>query len=183
MTDREDILVEKARSGDTSAQKAIYSRHVRYLAAVCSRYIINPEDVRDVLQESFLKIFSSLDLFEFRGEGSLRAWMCRIVLNKTMNFMQRNGRIRFTDLAQAEEPATDDGPELDNIPAEIIHQAIRELPDGYRTVFNLYVVEEKSHREIAQLLNIKESTSASQLHRAKMALASRLKSLYESIQQ
>lgn len=185
MTDREDILVKKARNGDASAQKAIYSRHVRYLTAVCSRYIINPEDVRDVLQESFLKIFSSLDSFDFRGEGSLRAWMCKIVVNMTMNFMQRNGRMKFTDLAEAGE-ATSEEPDIDNLPAEIIHKAIRELPDGYRAVFNLYVLEEKSHREIAQILNIKESTSASQLHRAKTALASRLKkyqSLFESVQQ
>ena len=73
-----------------------------------------------------------------------------------------------------------DEPETDNLPADVIYRTIRELPEGYRAVFNLYVIEERSHREIAEMLNIKESTSASQLHRAKMMLASKLKE-YQSV--
>ncbi|MDE6503495.1 MAG: sigma-70 family RNA polymerase sigma factor [Muribaculaceae bacterium] len=180
MTGSEELLLKRARAGDAGAQRAIYSSHVRYLTAVCSRYILDPEDVRDVLQESFLKIFSSLNSFEFKGEGSLKAWMSRIVVNMTMNFLRRNGKIKFADLDEADRTVMTDEPETDNLPADVIYRTIRELPEGYRAVFNLYVIEERSHREIAEMLNIKESTSASQLHRAKMMLASKLKE-YQSV--
>lgn len=180
MTGSEELLLKRARAGDAGAQRTIYSSHVRYLTAVCSRYILDPEDVRDVLQESFLKIFSSLNSFEFKGEGSLKAWMSRIVVNMTMNFLRRNGKIKFADLDEADRTAMTDEPETDNLPADVIYRTIRELPEGYRAVFNLYVIEERSHREIAEMLNIKESTSASQLHRAKMMLASKLKE-YQSV--
>ncbi len=176
ITDKEDILVERARTGDRSAQKTLYRLHIRYLTAVCTRYIINPEDVKDVLQESFMRIFSSLWAFEYRGPGSLKGWMSRIVVNQSMKFLERSGRMVFTELtSDTESSAGYHEPDLDEVPASVIHGLIRELPDGYRTIFNLYVIEEKSHKEIAGMLNIKESTSASQLHRAKSMLAAKIK--------
>lgn len=170
----EEQIVNDARKGNIAAQKALYSRHIRYLAGVCSRYILNPEDVKDVLQESFLKIFASLHSFSYRGKGSARAWMCRIVINETMRFIRGNVMLEFTDLSDAEDIGYSE-PDIDEIPSEAIHEMIRSLPVGYRTIFNLYVIENKSHKEIADMLNIKESTSASQLHRAKALLAARLK--------
>ncbi len=175
--DDEAQIVDDARKGNIAAQKALYSLHIRYLAGVCSRYILNSEDVKDVLQESFLKIFSSLPSFIYRGKGSTRGWMCRIVINETLKFLRKTTMFEFTELTEAESSRGYDDyePDINEIPTSAIHEMIRELPSGYRTIFNLYVIENKSHKEIAALLNIKESTSASQLHRAKAILASRIK--------
>lgn len=176
ITDSEGLLVERARAGERSAQKALYKLHIRYLTAVCSRYVVNQEDVKDVLQESFMRVFSSLGDFEYRGPGSLKGWMSRIVVNQSMKFLERNGRMVFTELPpDTDGTAVHEEPDLDEVPAQVIHGLIRELPDGYRTIFNLYVIEGKSHREIASMLNIRESTSASQLHRAKSMLAAKIK--------
>ncbi len=172
--DNERILLNQARNGDSVAQRTIYMLHIRYLTAVCSRYILNPEDVKDVLQDSFIKIFSALNTFEFRGSGSLRSWMSRIVVNESLKFLKRARTFEFAELTAVEDTIPFEGPDLDLVPTGVIYELIRQLPDGYRTIFNLYIIEGKSHKEIARMLNIKEGTSASQLHRAKAMLASRI---------
>lgn len=168
-----DILA-LLKKGDEQATYRLYNRYVRYLTAICARYVSSDEDIKDIMQEAFLKIFSSVGSFDYRGEGSLKGWMARIVLNETLNTIKKNHRLTFVDF----EPERMDQPEEEadttGIAPETIHQMIRELPDGYRAVFNLYVIEEKSHKEIAELLGIKESSSASQLHRAKSILAARI---------
>lgn len=166
--------MNQARDGDSVAQRSIYMLHIRYLTAVCSRYILNPEDVKDVLQDSFIKIFSALNTFEFRGSGSLRSWMSRIVVNESLKFLKRARTFEFAELTAVEDTIPFEGPDLDLVPTGVIYELIRQLPDGYRTIFNLYIIEGKSHKEIARMLNIKEGTSASQLHRAKAMLASRI---------
>lgn len=173
--DNERLLVSGVRRGDTAAMKAVYKLHIRYLTAVCSRYIVNPEDVKDVLQESFMKIFSSIDTFEYRGEGSLKGWLTKIVINETLRFIRRNSRFDFQEITEAEASIPYEDPRLDDMDAEVIYRLIRELPDGYRTIFNLFVIEGKSHKEISEMLNIKVNTSASQLFRAKAMLAMRIK--------
>ena len=174
-TDQEQHLLRLARQNDPTAMELIYSTYVRYLAAVCSRYIINSEDVKDVLQDSFLKIFSTLDSYEYRGGGTLKSWLTKIVVNETLKFINKNNRLEFTDLAETADDIADDEPDLDCVPSQVIFDMIRRLPDGYRTIFNLYVIEGKSHKEISALLNIGESTSASQLHRAKTMLAAKIR--------
>ena len=168
--------LRKALDGDNTATEWIYRRHVRYLSALCSRYITEDEDIRDVLQESFIKIFTSLDRFRYRGEGSLKAWMAKITLNETLKFVRNNSRLPIDSIDDKDMNIADgDSMETEDIPTDVLHQLIRELPDGYRTVFNLYVIDDKSHKEIAQLLGIKENTSASQLHKAKSMLARKIK--------
>lgn len=174
-TTNEEEIIRLVQRGDTTAMKSLYGRHIRYLTAVCSRYVARDEDVKDVLQESFLRIFSSIGRFEYRGEGSLRGWMTRIVINESLKLIRREQRIETVDLKQDYAAADDPPPETGDIPAETLHEMIRSLPAGYRTVFNLYVMEQKSHREIAALLDISENTSASQLHRAKAMLAEKIK--------
>lgn len=174
-TENEENLLYLIQQGDEQAMHALYCRYVRYLTAVCSRYICCDEDVKDVLQEAFLKIFASVGSFEYRGTGSLKGWMTKIVLNETMKFVKRNARLDFVELEGEKMEISDDVPDTSDVPLSAIHSMIRELPDGYRLIFNLYVIEEKSHREIAELLGIKESTSASQLHRAKALLADKIK--------
>ena len=168
--------LRKALDGDNTATECIYRKHVRYLSALCSRYITEDEDIRDVLQESFIKIFTSLDRFRYRGEGSLKAWMAKITLNETLKFVRNNSRLPIDSIDDKDMNIADgDSMETVDIPTDVLHQFIRELPDGYRTVFNLYVIDDKSHKEIAQLLGIKENTSASQLHKAKSMLAQKIK--------
>ena len=172
----EERWLRKALDGDNTATEWIYRRHVRYLSALCSRYITEDEDIKDVLQESFIKIFTSLDSFKYRGEGALKAWMAKITLNETLKFVRNNSRLPIDSIDDKDTNIADgDSMETEDIPTDVLHQLIRELPDGYRTVFNLYVIDDKSHKEIAQLLGIKENTSASQLHKAKSMLAQKIK--------
>lgn len=177
----EERWLRKALDGDNTATEWIYRRHVRYLSALCSRYITEGEDIRDVLQESFIKIFTSLGSFKYRGEGSLKAWIAKITLNETLKFVRNNSRLPIDSIDDKDTNIADgDSMETEDIPTDVLHKFIRELPDGYRTVFNLYVIDDKSHKEIAQLLGIKENTSASQLHKAKSMLAQKIK-LYRTI--
>lgn len=172
----EERCLRKALDGDNTATEWIYRKHVRYLSALCSRYITEDEDIKDVLQESFIKIFTSLDGFKYRGEGSLKAWIAKITLNETLKFVRNNSRLPIDSIDDKDTNIADgDSMETEDIPTDVLHQFIRELPDGYRTVFNLYVIDDKSHKEIAQLLGIKENTSASQLHKAKSMLAQKIK--------
>ena len=172
----EERWLRKALDGDNTATEWIYRKHVRYLSALCSRYITEDEDIKDVLQESFIKIFTSLDSFKYRGEGSLKAWITKITLNETLKFVRNNSRLPIDSIDDKDTNIADgDSMETEDIPTDVLHQFIRELPDGYRTVFNLYAIDDKSHKEIAQLLGIKENTSASQLHKAKSMLAQKIK--------
>lgn len=172
----EERWLRKALDGGNTAIEWIYRKHVRYLSALCSRYITEDEDIKDVLQESFIKIFTSLDSFKYRGEGALKAWMAKITLNETLKFVRNNSRLPIDSIDDKDMNIADgDSMETEDIPTDVLHQFIRELPDGYRTVFNLYVIDDKSHKEIAQLLGIKENTSASQLHKAKSMLAQKIK--------
>lgn len=166
---RERKLIRQIVQGNRIAMKRFYDDYSGYLTAVCARYIPNKEDVRDILQESFLKIFNAIHKFEYKGSGSLRAWSARIVVNEALNHIKANEKMQFTDLPDGDLPNPDDErePDFEDIPTSVIMEMIRMLPPGYRTVFNLFIFENKSHKEIASILHIAESSSASQLHRAK----------------
>lgn len=174
--DPDTTLLEQIRHGDKKAMKELYCHYSGYLNAVCSRYIACDEDVRDVLQESFIKIFSSIDKFCYKGDGSLKAWMSKIAVNESLTLLNKKEKLAIVQY-ESDIPDTiddnddDEGPDTGDIPVRAIQAMIRKLPTGYRTVFNLYVFEGKSHKEIAEMLNLKESSSASQLHRAKALLA------------
>ena len=171
----EEQLLAKLREGDAAAAAQLYRLHVRYLTAVCSRYVVNDEDVKDVLQEAFIKIFSSIHRFQPKGEGALRSWMSRIVANEAIDLLKAKSRLSFSELTEDSTGMPDEEPEVEEVPAGQLQRFVQELPEGYRVVFNLYVMEGKSHREIAAMLGIKEGTSASQLHKAKCALAEKVK--------
>lgn len=166
---REQTLIQQIARGSTKAMKMFYDTYSGYLTAVCTRYISNEEDVKDILQDSFIKIFKVADKFKYRGEGSLKAWSSRIVVNEALKHIKEKQKMKETNLPNWNLPdQTDDvDPDFDDIPITVITDMIRSLPIGYRTVFNLYILENKSHKEIASLLSITENTSASQLHRAK----------------
>lgn len=171
--DNELELAVRLRQGERTALRAVYDAYARYLTAVCSRYIADDDDVKDILQEAFIRIYDAAASFEYRGSGSFKAWLTRIVVNQALKHL-RGCKTVFVPLSPQQEDLADEDPDTDQVPAEVIHKMIRELPDGYRAVFNLYVLEQRPHKEIAALLGITESTSASQLHRAKALLASKI---------
>lgn len=168
----EEKVIRKAVNGDTSAMRLLYDTHIRYLTAVCSRYIAEDDDVKEVLQESFTKILTSLGNFEYRGENSLRAWMTKIVVNEALSLLRKKSRKRSLELDDSdwELPAEETDDSLHDIPTEVIIRMIRQLPEGFRTVFNLYVFGDLSQVEIARMLKIEPKTVSSQFARAKAKL-------------
>lgn len=172
IADQEHKLAERLRSGDSAAMQDFYAQYGGRLAATCTRYVGNKEDVKDVLQDTMIKLLTNISNFEYRGKGSLQAWATRLVINQSISFLREKKRQEWTELTWdlPDIPEKED-PSVDDLPPEVIQQFICQLPTGYRTVFNLYVLEEKSHQEIARLLGIKQASSASQLHRAKALLA------------
>ena len=175
-------LVERIRQKDrmkTESQRAmsqLYQMYVEELSSVCYRYVPDEDDVKDVLQNSFVKIFMSLPNFEYRDEPSFMGWMVRVVVNEALHFMRSRKRLLFVELdTNILEQTKDEEPDAERITADELHQLISELPDGYRTVVNLYVFEGYSHQSIAELLGISPSTSASQLYFAKRLLARKIK--------
>ena len=139
-------LIKGCRAGKDSARKELYTLYSKQMLAVCFRYTGDMDAAHDVLHDGFIKIFTN---FSFRGESSLSTWITRVMVT------QSGGGAGISE--------------------EQLMAFIAELPDGCRTVFNLYVFEEKSHKEIARMLHIKEHSSTSQLHRAKYLLAKRIK--------
>lgn len=171
LTERE--LLEALRRKDSRGTRVFYDRYAGYLTAVALRYVPDRSAVKDILQEAFLRIFDAVDRFEYRGEGSLRSWASRIVVNGALKSLRGQGKLQYVeDLPDV--PEEEDVP-VQQVPAAVLQRLIQELPDGYRTVFNLYVFEKKSHREIAGLLGIKEDSSASQFFRARALLARQIK--------
>jgi RNA polymerase sigma factor (sigma-70 family) len=173
---KEQILTNRLRKKEEAAWKELFGAHSGNLTYVCSRYIISKDDVHDVLQNSFIKMFGSIDSFEYRGAGSLRAWMSRIVVNESLKYIKQNSDFKLNaDDFEIPDVPDEEEPNLDEISETVIMKMIRSLPDGYRTVFNLFVFEQKSHKEIASLLGIAENSSASQFHRAKAMLVQKIK--------
>ena len=153
---KEYKLLQQILEGNKIAMKSFYDDNIGYLTTVCSRYIRNKDDIKDVLQESFIKIFKSIHKFEFKGTGSLRAWSVRIIINEALKHIKENDKIKITTLPSWDLPdiAENQDPDFEDIPTSVILEMIQSLPVGYRTVFNLYVFENKSHKEIAEELNI-----------------------------
>lgn len=155
--------------------RVIFEQTAGRITAVCSRYVSDREDLKDVVQETYIKAFASYDRFRDRGKGSLEAWLSRIAVNVAIDYLRRRGRLGFVESVPDLPDLPDDPPDVDSLSQEDIMEAIQALPDGYRTVFSLVVFEKKSHREIATMLGISEGTSASQFHRAKAILAQALR--------
>ena len=178
--DCEIELVEGCRAGDNAARKELYTLYSRQMLAVCYRYVGDIDEAHDVLHDGFIKIFSN---FTFRGECSLATWMTRVMMTQSIDYLRR--KQRFNQLIVSDDHLPDVVDEAEaaesgsQLSEEILMQFVAGLPDGCRTVFNLYVFEEKSHKEIARLLHIKEHSSTSQLHRAKSLLAKRIKEYTE----
>ena len=163
----EQQLLEAVKAGDRQAMRRLYERYKGYAMSIGLRYIPNDADAEDVVQDSFVKILTSIQRFSYQGEGSLKSWIGRIIANKAIDFLRMHERVSFTS---AITDLPDEEPDLECIPPDVLTNMIAQLPAGCRMVLNLYVFEHCSHKEIAQRLGIKEKSSASQLTRAKMIL-------------
>lgn len=158
-------------------QEELYRRFSPRMYAVCLRYAGRTEEAEDILQEGFIKVFKKMD--SFRGDGSFEGWMRRIFVNTAIEHFRRK---KYLMPVTEKEENTIEGKytsALDDLGAKDVLALIQELSPGYRTVFNLYVVEGYTHREIADMLGISEGTSKSQLSRAKVILQDMVKSFID----
>lgn len=162
-------MISGCREGDNKSQKMLYDKYAGLLLAVCRRYILRMEDAEDVMIEGFFKIFSNISQYDHRG--SFEGWMKRIMVNEALMWIRKR-KLVFAEMNEQISAAedTDELPDDIEIGENEILKLLDALPEGYKTVFNLYVMEEYKHREIADLLNISINTSKSQLILAKKKL-------------
>lgn len=173
-------LIEGCRAGRDSARKELYTLYSKQMLAVCYRYTGDMDAAHDVLHDGFIKIFTH---FSFRGQCALSTWVTRVMVTQAIDYLRRQKRITQLVVNEEQLPDVPDDASIADSGSRLSEQQllafVAELPDGCRTVFNLYVFEEKSHKEIAEMLGIKEHSSTSQLHRAKSLLIKRIKEYNE----
>ncbi len=164
-------LVKDCLKGKPEAQRQLYEHFAKNMLGVCYRYTKSLPDAEDVLQDGFVKVFLGMQQYKFEGE--LGAWIHRIIVNTALNFLKRNRKYRdemyFKE--QPLHPVTDDNP-IVNLEAKELADLIRQLPQGYQTIFNLHAVEGFTHVEIGEMLGISDGTSRSQYARARAVLIS-----------
>lgn len=174
----EQQLAALAAAGNTDALKQIYCQYSGVLTATVARYVVDDDAVRDVLHDSFVKIFSSIGNFSYRGKGSLKAWLQRIVVNEALGWLKSGNRLSTVSIDDALTDIADDAtPDVELLDAATLMKLIKQLPAGYRTVLNLYALEGRSHSEIASLLGITPGSSASKLHRSRVLLTQMINDL------
>ncbi|MBL7752399.1 MAG: sigma-70 family RNA polymerase sigma factor [Chitinophagaceae bacterium] len=165
----EEAILRGCLKNEASAQRELYNRYSARMLAVCYRFAHNREDAEDMLQEGFIKVFSQIHTFENRG--SFEGWIRRIIVHTCINILKKNKKFNESvDIIHATGVQIREESIPSIIQAKQVVECIRMLPIGYRTVLNLYAIEGYSHREIAQMLDIEESTSRSQYTRAKAML-------------
>ncbi|MEJ2593645.1 MAG: RNA polymerase sigma factor [bacterium] len=171
-------FIDKLRKNDEKAQKAFYQKLAPKMYGICLRFAADRAEADDILQEGFIRVFTHLK--DFRGDGSLEGWVRRTIVNTAINsYKKRVKRGMPTDLSFIREKVDDSSHIIEQMAAEELMELISSLPDGYRTVFNLNVIEGYTHKEIGEMLNISENTSKSQLSRARTSLQKKLKNLKE----
>ncbi len=174
-------LIKELQNGNQQAQQELYSHYADTLLLTAMRYCGRRTQAEDVIHDAFIKIFSVIKNFEYRSESQLTAWLNRVVANLAIEQLRKSARLNIIPLNEAigSDEEVDDHDDItldiDTIPISRLLELISQLPDGYRTVFNLYCIENYSHREIAEMLSINERSSSSQLLRAKRHLANNIK--------
>ncbi|MDL2143654.1 MULTISPECIES: RNA polymerase sigma factor [Flavobacterium] len=177
MKDDLDKYIRLCIKNDREGQLKIYQLFSPVLYGICLKYMRNEDDAKDVFQEAFVIVFQKIGQYKF--EGSFEGWLKRIFINKLIETLNKKKKESF--FLDVFDPDTDfvEEEELDIAPVEQekLLEYIRDLPDQYRTVFNLYVFEKLKHKEIAELLKISEGTSKSNLNRAKSILQKKIMSI------
>lgn len=159
----------QAKKGNQKAQRELFEYYGKRMFMLCLRYVKNQQDAEELLSNGFVKAFASLDKFEIRGEHSFEIWLKRILINECLMFLRKQNRAPLIvepdeNLVNRQEGI------LDKLHADTLFELILNLPEGYRTVFNLFEIEGYSHAEIAEQLGITVGTSKSQLSKAKVVL-------------
>lgn len=168
----ENQLLKKAAKGNREAQRGLYDKYSPKMLSICRRYLKDIMQAEEAMCNGFLKIFQNLE--NFREEGSFEGWMRRIMVNESISYLRKEQKITFTDYEDQGDEATY-SPQDSDLEVEHIQALIDQLPDGYKTVFVMYAVEGFKHQEIAIMLNIAESTSKTQLFKARKMLQQKLK--------
>lgn len=174
-------LIIACKKQDRNAQKVLYERYAPSMMTVCLRYSREEETARDLLHDGFIRAFTQIG--SFKGKGSFEGWLRRIFVNLALeNYRKEKQMNRFLEeyglFHNEDQVEPDDDPlDIGDISREEVMAMIRDLPPGYRTVFNLFIFEEMSHREIAELLGINEAASRSQFFRAKSMLQKKISAI------
>ena len=173
MSVTEAEIIEGCRAGKRELQKALYERYSGKMYNICLRYAKSKYEAEDILQEGSIKVFDKIG--QFAGTGSFEGWIRRIVVNSALEVIRKR-KIDFSsiDIKYVQDPHEHTFNTISTLNTKELLAVIQELPDGYRTVFNLYVIEGYQHGEIAEMLSISEGTSKSQLARARSLLQSKL---------
>jgi RNA polymerase sigma-70 factor (ECF subfamily) len=168
-------IVDGCLKGDRRSQETLFKMFYGKMLAVCSRYISDKDTAQEVLQEGFIKVFDKLEVFDFKG--SFEGWVRRIIVNTAIDSIRKAKRApvlkdKDTDfkMDSTDQMEESESLQLTELKASIALEAIGKLSPGYRAVFNLFVIEEYSHKEIAEMLGISEGTSKSNLSKAKLNL-------------
>jgi len=160
-------VIDRCRKGDTKAQFELYQLYYKPMYNICLRMVGNPVEAEDMMQEAFLKAFTKIDTYE--GKVSFGAWLKRIVINRSLDELKKR-KVKFEEL---NEKIPDEEPEhfeISEIQLEKLKKTIQQLPDGYRVVLSLYLLEGYDHEEISQILGISNTASRTQYLRAKLKL-------------
>lgn len=166
-------LISSCIRGNRDSQYDLYRRYSKAMYNICLRMLGTKMDAEDVLQSAFVDVFRNLK--SFRGDSTIGAWIKRIVINNCLNHIKKN-KVFIEDISENEHNIEEESSEKVKYDIEAIHKAIMQLPEGYRAVLNLYLLEGYSHDEISGILDISISTSKSQYSRAKKKLKEIIKS-------
>ena len=166
---REDeFLLKGCLENNRGSQKSLYRKYFKTMFRICLSFCGDKDEAKDILQDAFVKVFTSLD--KYGSKGSLEGWIRRIVTNTAIDYFRSKKRLIFTDEFPDEPEDEEDKFSRDDLTTDIILFYIKQLPDGARVVFNLYAVEGMTHKEISIKLGINEGTSKSQYKRARTLL-------------
>ncbi len=181
----EKTLIERLKNRESDALEQLYQLYAPSLMAVSIRYTTNKHDAEDVVHDAFIKILNNIDNFTPKFEGAFEAWMKRITVNTSINFLRKRAKAtelngQIYDEGNIPDTGNTDSSDLpEKIEPEEAIKMISELPPGYRLVMNLYVFENYSHKEIADELNISVNTSKSQLSKARALLRKKVAQYYK----
>jgi len=163
-------LIKDCKESNIIAQRLLYEQYCHQLFTCCKRYIKNTEDAEECLMNGYLKIFKSIGTFEGENIASFYGWMKKIVINECLMKLRKKNYLLFDEFDDSLINVSIEPNVLEEISAKEIYSLIQEMPAGYKSVFNLYVVDQLTHKEIASLLKISEGTSKSQLNKARVYL-------------
>lgn len=170
----EEELIRRCVKNDRHAQEFLFNQFYKNLYSISMRYLSDHHDAEDVVIQSFTRVFKNLKKFSYNGQGSLGRWVRTILINESIRLLKKRSLIQFNEDIKHLDFQNSDANGLQQMQASDITRMIEKLPTGYRTVFNLFVVEGYSHKEIAQMLGVSENTSKSQLKKARNHLMNKI---------